>query len=920
MNLTAARFQIRSAKERENFRNQQEVSRLHHNSVPSPDCNTSNTTDSTFDNLSNNVRGRKEWKPSYVSSRSKSLDWRGKKRQDSRQLQTVDFRDTSDLNEKSPYNKSEDLSNNPNQNKLPSTSKRLPSRLTAQLSVFSERSPVDQPNSDCGRSPLFNVRGRTEWRQTSASTRSKSVEWRGTKNETQRETQTEGNQDAILCKRSQSETSEKKEETSSPLPNELTKSPNMLPVQPSITHEMGDGSQKKPSFSEGKQTNVRGRTEWRQDYTSNRSKSLDWRGRRNKGQTQSITKSITDTIDSGENSNGPSKYFENKVQSTFLNKNDFGSPRNRKPLQMYIGCPERWDSNRIISPAVSGTSRVEMAKVSLAQASGIQTPLSRLRQKQNSHDSTDEEKNNWQPSGLISDKKEHQFSYQLGGLEAKENAGGATTDARSKVFNRDEDIINSDLELKKYTNDSSVGRSSSSISDVKNSLYSPKKGGTFPRTFSKELGIRLHSSSDESSSSSVKENTLSPVSPLSYKRLFEKDSIFLQTGNLESSMSAYDNIHGNILERPKNKMLETISQIKGTETIQSNCSIAQSEPEGETKQTKPLFFSRMTPDSEKPKGDIFEFGGLNSPGKREDLMKKFEVPSLDSVRDKIHKFEALLQQSQSPSHNLHPKRALSVVEAPKAVSGVSKSYSDRYLSLPRGNRERGFLKETHFLSSEDSSSDKSDSSQITTYKERSALQTSKLENEISYGHQNKDNIRTGVKTSITNKHMDEPDQVSHINQKVKSMETNKFSYLNDALAQTFNNKSNGTSDMSYVNPDDFQATKSTASFPNETVSTSESTFNPFSDVSTLGDINNVCNTLTNKKAAAKVSRWIMGDGDIFNAEDDDDYDDGTEREDDSDSGDSSITITSNMSHADHKSFSVRYDFKDINKDSKLLGC
>uniref|UniRef100_A0A8B9HV95 PDZ domain-containing protein n=1 Tax=Astyanax mexicanus TaxID=7994 RepID=A0A8B9HV95_ASTMX len=85
--------------------------------------------------------------------------------------------------------------------------------------------------------------------------------------------------------------------------------------------------------------------------------------------------------------------------------------------------------------------------------------------------------------------------------------------------------------------------------------------------------------------------------------------------------------------------------------------------------------------------------------------------------------------------------------------------------------------------------------------------------------------------------------------------------------------------------------------------------------STLRDLNNICGT-RDEKVAAKVSRWIANKGDgvhatVYDSDDDDELDDeedteGTERGDESDSGESSVTITSNTSQSDHRSFSLSF--------------
>lgn len=378
-------------------------------------------------------------------------------------------------------------------------------------------------------------------------------------------------------------------------------------------------------------------------------------------------------------------------------------------------------------------------------------------------------------------------------------------------------------------------------------------------------------------------------------------------------------------------------------------------------QPKPQLYRSTTVDCEKQKGNEEKsvLGSSTLPRmKKQSLQEKVQVPSVDSVRSTIHKFEALAQQNQSMSQAPCPRRSLSVPEPSRRVAGVSKSNSDKALSEWKGTWNTRNLGENLFSKSkvcEEGMSPLEMSGPIQiTAKNGLTMKTSSDPSKEA-----KDNDKDDSKMTVKNRHQDEPDfsKASHSN--LKSMESAEVKVRNSPNA---NNKSTGSTDKSHFDLKDpsasqseskeflqnqgippetkdtkiFQTSESTSMLPDSDSSSSvkpalttntahskplsiplcaSTPTTPVQSVaSASSDLNDLYNTTRDAKVAAKVSRWTAYKKDVKAVEDDyddeeeetDEDDEGTEIGDDSDSGESSVTITSNMSQSDHRSFSLRY--------------
>lgn len=787
----------------------------------------------------------------------------------------------------------------------------------------------------------------------------------------------------------------------------------------SISSETSSTSQKKPDCVESPSTNVTGRTEWRQAYVANRSKSLDWRGSTNEGGQKNQMEVIRNTKDLEGRSIQRSESLVANEAANRPNSNEMARPLKRVSLQMqpFKGTGQRkQDSNGLIASAVSGTSPVRT--VALAQSFP-----SRLKASQ-SQDSTEGRKGPWHTghSGTKPDQAEHHLRSPVTASKVNEITGNHSVMGRdghnvlednSEASSR---VITSATFSSVHDTDSNLNRNNptnrsldeppsiSSFSKMKTVSYKPEKCGTFPKTTFKKEQMNFTTLPDTSFVLPSGKDNLVTMSTRSKEKPLSQDSISLVSNNsmynerrltghstglgthslgrsrtrhftAPISYSAYGLSNSNNIQKSTVKEIESqvetmtsnSKQTKGMETIPGKQ--PHSSQEGVILQTKPQSSQTMTADSEKhhqEHGVGLECGSSGNPSKKsEALLENVQEPSLVSVRNTIHKFEALALQSQSSSRIQYPRRAFSVTEKPTVVASVTKTYSQRSLGIRLDNWNRECLRENLFSTSEVSNEplnmhDLSGPVQITTQdKEGSAVktqsrgtksqepgvvQTLKLPDESPSDQKNE------AKFTMMNKDTDEPDFSKGSNpksfQKLKNIhltEEKVRNYVSSAMSHNFQ-KPNGITNVSHSDLKDFspKSESKSSSTKDKAFLMSESTpVLPHSDSSTAvkstlltgnsayskspsnlpsdsvvippiqvfssasGDLSN---TIKDEKVAAKVIRWIMHKGvDDENGEDDDDDDEddeGTERGYDSDSGESSVTITSNMSN---RSFSMRYD-------------
>ncbi|KAL7875141.1 hypothetical protein SRHO_G00061110 [Serrasalmus rhombeus] len=577
-------------------------------------------------------------------------------------------------------------------------------------------------------------------------------------------------------------------------------------------------------------------------------------------------------------------------------------------------------------------------------------------------------------------------------------------------------VTDSDSVHKRSTTDTVFGvPSSSSFSQWRRISCDREKGATFPRKLSKKDGTDFMSATDTPSVSpnrNMSKDTLSntpvpPASALSKERPLDeqsthllsgssewkRESMVLETNSLdrargrksaparlsvlttefsflgcdgspprEASHPTRQETIGKEMEKDKHgeKMADNSIHGKATETS-SGKQLHGPQEIHLFGQSKPHFSRNITVDG-KGSEDTFKLGSLTLPRmKREGLQEKAQVPSFDSVRNTIHKFEALAQQNKTPSKMLGPRRTFSVPEKPKFMPLVTKSSSDKSLDEWKGFWNTKGLKEVVFSKSEVQGEVVSplaltrpgqitatDSGSSTMKTQRRVSSREELLDTFASEQSNeaKDNVKDDMKI---NRHMDEPDFSKASQQNIESTEEKVRNNLNATTSQ----ESDGATDVSH--PDLSQskclldANDRTQELPPsngrtkdaKTFQTSESTNDSVSSpsvksallltnnthsksassnsrstvtapIQVISSAPGALNICRDEKVAAKISRWIAYEGDDVKAsaaaDDDDDEDDeddeGTEKADDSDSGESSVTITSNMSQSDNRSFSV----------------
>ncbi|XP_027008788.2 uncharacterized protein si:dkey-92i15.4 isoform X2 [Tachysurus fulvidraco] len=752
-----------------------------------------------------------------------------------------------------------------------------------------------------------------------------------------------------------------------PNPFSLTKKPEISIGSKTI--------QKNLDCNESLTTNLTERTALKQMYHSNRSRSLDWRGLKLEGGQENQMDVSSDTKDIGGRAMRRSE--------SLMNSNELAHPLKRVSLhiQPLNGSGQRKQgSSGFTSSSVPGTSPVRT--VALAQS----FPLSiKANPRQ---DRTEERESPWYSgnSATTPDIAEHPLSSQVTATKVNEITRNQTVMGRnghtslednsqtsSGIFHRiitpapfsSVQATDSNLDHSKPTR-SSVDRniSVSSLKKMKTVSYNPEKCATFPKAPFKKEQMNFTTVPNTSVVLPNGKDTLDAMSTVSTEKPLSQDFISSvtnsdhderrRTGNTiglgtqslgrtrhrhftaPTSFSVYGLNDSNSIQKSTKSDTERQDE-KTTSNSKLTKSMEKTEIPGKPSQSSQEFNPRNKPQSPKSKradseklhpehGIDLEFGSSGNPSKG-----LFQESPLASVRNTIHKFEALALQSQSSSGTPHPRRAFSVTEKPKAVASLNKTYSDRSLSKRWGGWNRESLKENLFSKSEvsDEAAATPGPVQTTTQdkegiavkaqirgaksQEHGVAQTLKQPDEFPSNQKNEK-----LTTMYTN--VDEPDFSKGSDLKsykkpknIESSEDKVKNYLSSTVSPN-SQKSSGSANMSHSdlkisNIGDNLSTKdkpfqkeittmlqnSYSSTPVKTPSNLLSESGGITSIEALGDFSNPYNTMKDEKVAAKVIRWIMDKG----PEDDDDEeeeDEGTEREYDSDSGESSVTITSNMSN------------------------
>ncbi|XP_026861698.2 uncharacterized protein si:dkey-92i15.4 [Electrophorus electricus] len=304
----------------------------------------------------------------------------------------------------------------------------------------------------------------------------------------------------------------------------------------------------------------RGRTDWRGQVLSNRSKSLDWRGQK---EVRNQTATIRNTKDLVVHPARCSNSLETKEtpKSPNPNPNELSSPSNSTALQVHAYSPaghRKQDSNKMVPTAISSSSPARTSQIVLAleRAGGGQSLPSRLQPKQRPS-SLEEGSGPWRSAAMSVPKPSQPDHWsRVGGPNISEVTGNQTIlDRIGKLYgvklsehNRDSrdsvcakscsapvgdwlhsaDAIDSNSNPRR-PNAAPTFRSSSSsyINQWKKASSDAEKGGTFPRTLSKvernnissipNTPLILHNRNDRKNA--LSNMSMSPVTPQFEERI-----------------------------------------------------------------------------------------------------------------------------------------------------------------------------------------------------------------------------------------------------------------------------------------------------------------------------------------------------------------------------------------------------------------
>ncbi|KAK1795489.1 hypothetical protein P4O66_010659, partial [Electrophorus voltai] len=304
----------------------------------------------------------------------------------------------------------------------------------------------------------------------------------------------------------------------------------------------------------------RGRTDWRGQVLSNRSKSLDWRGQK---EVRNQTAAIRNTKDLVVHPARCSNSLETKEtpKSPNPNPNELSSPSNSTALQVHAYSPAghgKQDSNKMVPTTISSSSPARTSQIVLAleRAGGGQSLPSRLQPKQRPS-SLEEGSGPWRSAAMSVPKPSQPDHWsRVGGPNISEVTGNQTIlDRIGKLYgvklsehNRDSrdsvcakscsapvgdwlhsaDAIDSNSNPRR-PNAAPTFRSSSSsyINQWKKASSDAEKGGTFPRTLSKvernninsipNTPLILHNRNDRKNA--LSNMSMSPVTPQFEERI-----------------------------------------------------------------------------------------------------------------------------------------------------------------------------------------------------------------------------------------------------------------------------------------------------------------------------------------------------------------------------------------------------------------
>lgn len=733
----------------------------------------------------------------------------------------------------------------------------------------------------------------------------------------------------------------------------------------------------------------RSKEEFKRFYESNKSKSLDWRGvdmrtgHRNTTEVYSGTRNFgqnflrrSESLDRNEPNNKITSYTEdnqpNSVPWRFQGPSVTGQG-DRKDYPNSESTPGTMNRITLAMEQTGGGQSLPVRLKSRLSQCSIGDDSSPRPQEQQGESSPDQPDNK---IGIWAREQGHTNTEEVTGnqtiMERIEKLFGAKfadtkSDANSKdlLSEKRNCISDSILRPRKTSTESPSGPLSPSDSQQRPS-YTVEKAGTFPRWFSKNEQT-FFDKMQEPSTPEIRDDQRDASSgaflskPTSMESPTRKKFQSFTPADEETSKIRSSGFCSRPLERSRSNLSDIVQPsgqrthaqstgLEGTSNISNRSVKHLATTSGGIK--KEIEKEEPT----QPKYPQASRGAAHSEMHQEDEERSC-TPSTDSVKNTIHKFEALAQQNQS-AQIIRARRALSVPEQPKPVVHVKKSDSDLNLKFRRGNTESvgtnpikkvasteptGNLDLNKTLQSNPTIQVKPTSEQrMKTYK--TSIDIIPTFPQLNEPKPDQHNTRDGNKRTVHNRHMDEPDLAIIPRSGLSNTGTMEKKSRNPTFQPTVSQQSNVNrlikQQSIHVNMDDDKddddddtPTNSPDRAPltvnmqgqSNTVKPQTSTHTSYTGVFTtvksgangthpkavanpsasLGPVqghysslnnSNNNNTTRNDPGTYGISmaRW---------SSDEEDYE-GTDS--DSDSGESSVTITSNMSQSDRRSFSLSF--------------
>lgn len=728
-------------------------------------------------------------------------------------------------------------------------------------------------------------------------------------------------------------------------------------------------------------------------YESNKSKSLDWRGvgtrtgHRNTTEVTSGTRNFgqtflrrSESLDRNEPNNTVTSYTEdnqpNSVPWRFQGSSITGQG-DRKDYPNSESTPGTMNRMTLAMEQTGGGQSLPVRLKSRRSIGDDSSPWAQEQQGETSPDQPDNKR------GIWAREQGHTSTEEVTGnqtiMERIEKLFGTSlAETKSDANSKDEKrncTSDSILRPRKTSTESPSGPLSPSDSQQMRPSYSVEKAGTFPRWFSKNEQT-FFDKMQEPSTPEIRDDQRDAScgeflsKPTNMETSAHKKFQSFSPADEETSKKRSSGFFGRPLERTRSN-LSDIAQPSGQRThAQSTVLEASSNISNRSFKHLPTTSGGIKKENEKeeptePKYPQALRGAAHSEMQQEDEERSC-TPSTDSVKNTIHKFEAMAQQNQSAPHMIRARRALSVPEQPKPVVHVKKSDSDLNLKFRRGNTESigtnliyevdragteptGYLDLNKIPQSNPSFQVKPTSEQrMKMYKTSIDIIPTfpQLNEPAPDQHYTWDDKRRTVR----NRYIDEPDLaiiprsgLSNTGTMEKKSRNPTFqptvsqqSSVNRLIKQQSihvnmdDDKDDGDDDDTPTNSPDRDPLTVNLQGQSKTVKPQTSTHTSYTDVFTTGksgangthpkavanpsaslgpvqgrysSLNNSNNNNYNTTRNDPGINMARWSSDEEDYDDDDDYE-GTDS--DSDSGESSVTITSNMSQSERRSFSLRY--------------